>query len=69
MNDMPIEDQIILREMIVSQTEFFSRVAEGIHDLSNHPDILNRMRVGRQAIIILNGPISEWYKENNEKNI
>ena len=67
MNEMSIEDKIILREMLVSQADFFSRIAEGINDLSNHPDILNRLRVARDVIGILNEPISEVYKENEAR--
>ena len=63
---MTIEDQIILREIIVQKANFYSRILETVHSIENHADILNNLRVCRDAIIILNGPISEWFKEQGE---
>ena len=64
-NETPIEDLILLREIIADEAddlgEMFIKSPE-----RRHQSILDRLRVARQAIGMLNGPISEWYKENKK---
>ncbi len=64
-NETSMEDLILLREVIADEAdnlgELFIKSPK-----RRHQSILDRLRVARQAIGVLNGPISDWYKENRK---